>query len=345
MSEEHRHSQTYSGLEAWRELADEEPRRDTAASYLPLLLSAAGALGVFPFMVLRYMQGEWIAAAVDTIIVAGFCILGMHVYLTRKTRFASIAISIFCILGTLTTVYVIGPQQIFWLYPAIITVFYLTRPNEALALSIVNMGALLPALIGSLETQAVVTIIATAAVMSSFAYAFAIITNKQRAKLIALATQDALTGAGNRRHFDNKLGEMVAAKKRNGTPTSMLLLDLDHFKKVNDVHGHAAGDQILKRITEIIQLRIRVTDTLFRIGGEEFVVLLEGQGIDQADHLAEQLRTLVEANELIPDQLVTVSIGVAELNAGESRDSWLHRADEALYQAKRAGRNTTRIAA
>ena len=93
-------------------MTETESRPDSASNYLPLLLSAAGALGVFPFMVLRYLQGEWIAAIVDTIIVAGFCILGAHVYITRKTRFASVAISLFCIIGTLTTVYVIGPQQL-----------------------------------------------------------------------------------------------------------------------------------------------------------------------------------------------------------------------------------------
>jgi diguanylate cyclase (GGDEF)-like protein len=124
----------------------------------------------------------------------------------------------------------------------------------------------------------------------------------------------------------------------------MLLLDLDHFKKVNDLHGHAVGDQILKRVTEIINLRIRVTDSLYRIGGEEFVVVLESQDATRAAHLAEQLRTLIQANELVPDRPVTISLGVAELTEDETASSWIGRADEALYRAKRSGRNTTSIA-
>jgi diguanylate cyclase (GGDEF)-like protein len=123
-----------------------------------------------------------------------------------------------------------------------------------------------------------------------------------------------------------------------------LLLDLDHFKKVNDAHGHAVGDQTLKRVTEIINLRIRVTDSLYRIGGEEFVVVLEGQDAMHAKHLAEQLRTLIQANELVPDQPVTISTGVAEIAQDETASSWLGRADGALYRAKHAGRNTTSIA-
>ena len=158
-----------------------------------------------------------------------------------------------------------------------------------------------------------------------------------------LATKDPLTGAGNRRGLDAKLAEVVNSHSRSGTPSSLLLLDLDHFKKVNDLHGHAVGDQILKSITDIINLRIRVTDSLYRIGGEEFVVVLEGADLHQAAHLAEQLRTLVDANELVPDQSVTISLGVAELKEGETGNDWLHRADEALYRAKDAGRNSTSL--
>ena len=156
-----------------------------------------------------------------------------------------------------------------------------------------------------------------------------------------LATKDPLTGAGNRRRLDSKLNDVVNGYQRTGATASVLLLDLDHFKKVNDEYGHAVGDQILKRFTEIVNLRIRITDSLYRIGGDEFVVVLEGQDLERAVHLAEQLRTLVQANELVPDRSVTVSLGVAEIRSEESAKDWLHRADEALYRAKRAGRNTT----
>ena len=99
----------------------------------------------------------------------------------------------------------------------------------------------------------------------------------------------------------------------------------------------------MKSITKIVNLRIRVTDSLYRIGGEEFVVVLDGQDLHRAAHLAEQLRTLVEANELVPDQSVTISLGVAEMKDGETANEWLHRADEALYRAKDVGRNHTSL--
>ena len=334
----------HSGLDAWRYIIASDAERNSVASYLPLILSASGVFGVFPFMVLRYLQGEWVAAIIDTIIVIGFLCLGIYVYRTRKIAVASIALSVFCIIGLLTTVYAVGPHQVYWAYPVVMAVFYLVRPRIAIILVLLTIAALAPRLIGGLDTHATSAFFVTISVMSAFAFAFSLITNRQREELIRLATKDPLTGAGNRRALDEKLSEIVNGFKRSGTTASMLLLDLDHFKKVNDEHGHAVGDQILKRITDIIDLRIRVTDSLYRVGGEEFIVVLEGQVLERAAHLSEQLRTLVEANELIPDRAVTISLGVAELRSEETVNNWLSRADDALYRAKRAGRNSTEVA-
>lgn len=296
-------------------------------------------------MVLRYLQGEWIAAIVDTVIVIGFIILGVYVYRTHRIRFASIAISLFCVSGVFTTVYLIGPHQAYWVYPTVMAVFYLLRPREALALAVITVAGLIPQLVGHVDSHSATTILITIVVMSCFAFGFSLVTNRQREQLMTLATKDPLTGAGNRRHFDQKVLELANAKRRSSAVASLLLIDLDNFKDVNDAYGHTAGDRILKQVTEIINLRIRVTDTLYRIGGEEFVVVLEGQALDRASHLAEQLRTLIEANELLPDHPVTISLGVAELRADETPIDWLHRADEALYAAKNAGRNLSRVAA
>ena len=332
-----------SGLDVWRFIVRTNTGRKRLETYLPLLLAITGGLGVFPFAVLRFMERQWTAAIIDTVIVSGFLALGIYVYRTRRVRLASIALSVLCIGGVIATVYLIGPHQIYWAYPALMAVFYLIRPRVAIVLAVFMMVALLPALLPVSDTHITTTIIITILVTSAFAFAFALITNRQRDQLLHLATKDSLTGAGNRRALDSKLTELVNSFQRNQEASSIILLDLDHFKKVNDIHGHAAGDRILKSLTEIINLRIRVTDSLYRIGGEEFVVVLDGQDLHRAAHLAEQLRTLVDANELVPDQTVTISLGVAELKDGEGPNDWLHRADEALYRAKDAGRNSTSL--
>ena len=333
-----------SALESWTEIAPSRAGRDPVATYLPLILSAAGALGVLPFAFMRWLSGDWIIATIDTIIVVGFVCLGTFVYRTRKVRAASIAITLLSVSGTVITVYVRGPLQSQWAFPALMVAFYLLKPREAILLTSAMLISILPPLLEQLEAFRVTTIMITAIVTMVFAYAFSVINNHQQRQLLELATKDPLTGAGNRRALENRLAQLVLASDREDRPSSLLLLDLDHFKTVNDEHGHATGDQILKRLTQIVEFRIRKSDSLYRIGGEEFVVVADGQGVDKANHLAEQLRTLVDANQLAPQSNVTVSVGVAELRQGETFSKWLSRADSALYQAKRAGRNTVRCA-
>jgi diguanylate cyclase (GGDEF)-like protein len=332
-------------MDAWRYIVLADSRRKSTESYLPLLLSAAGALGVLPFAVIRYLNHDWLAAIIDTLIIAGFLALGSYVFVTRRVRIASIAVAMLCVAGVLATVYLIGPQQIYWTFPALVAVFYLLRPSEAIACALVIIVGVLPRILPVASSEATTTVLATIIVTSAFAFAFSMITSRQREQLLLLATRDPLTGAGNRRGLDAKLTEVVNAHRRMQVPACLVMLDLDHFKQINDAHGHAVGDRILRSITDIINLRIRVTDSLYRIGGEEFIVVLEGADLQHAAHLAEQLRTLVEANELVSDPAVTISLGVAELKPGESPNDWLHRVDEALYRAKHAGRNSTSVSA
>lgn len=312
--------------------------------FLPLMLCATGALGILPFAIVRFMQGEWLIGLVDTIIVAGFALLGMVVLQSRRVRLVSVCITILGILGTLTTIYLKGPQQLYWAYPALVIAYYLLRPAEAVAATIVIVTTLLPILWSRIDHFTMTTMLVSLIMTAIFAYAFASLTRGQRKQLMNLATRDPLTGAGNRRALTQKIQDVIAVFERSGAPASLVLLDLDHFKAVNDEYGHGAGDQILVQLTDILNLRIRMTDSLYRIGGEEFVIVIEGQNLERASRLAEQLRTLVEANELIPNRGVTISLGVAELQNGENADDWLGRADAALYAAKRAGRNATRIA-
>ena len=121
-----------SGMDAWRHIVRNDGERSSVDAYLPIILSVAGALGVLPFAILRFMQQAWAAAILDTIVVLGFLTLGAYVYRTHKTRVASIAVALLCMAGVLSTVYLVGPQQAYWLYPAMVAVFYLMRPREAI---------------------------------------------------------------------------------------------------------------------------------------------------------------------------------------------------------------------
>ncbi|MFP4207932.1 MAG: bacteriohemerythrin [Wenzhouxiangella sp.] len=156
---------------------------------------------------------------------------------------------------------------------------------------------------------------------------------------------DPLTGAWNRNQFNEFIRMEVPRAQRYGQPACLLVLDIDHFKSVNDQHGHAAGDQVLEQLSHLIRQQIRLVDSLFRWGGEEFVILLPNTSLSAARFIAERLRQAISQANFSPVTGVTVSIGAAELERNETVESWFERADQALYAAKRQGRNRVLCAA
>jgi len=162
---------------------------------------------------------------------------------------------------------------------------------------------------------------------------------KNREELERLSTTDSLTGLGNRRHLMTLLAGEVERAKRAIRPFSILMLDVDHFKKYNDTHGHQAGDDVLARVGMVLRDSIRPYDGAARYGGEEFLIMLSGASLDHGRECAERIRAQVRAQELAGGP-VTVSIGVAEYPAhGDTADAVVGQADAALYKAKRAGRD------
>ena len=162
------------------------------------------------------------------------------------------------------------------------------------------------------------------------------------ARLRALEKQvltDPLTGAFNRRHLDVCLRGAIERRRRGGESACLALFDVDRFKDVNDLLGHAAGDAVLKAIVALFQRRARTLDLLFRTGGEEFALLLPRTGPEAALVVADRLRALIAASRLIFGHVMTVSVGVSELRDGQSPHDWIADAERALYAAKRTGRN------
>ena len=164
----------------------------------------------------------------------------------------------------------------------------------------------------------------------------------QHRQALHTAYRDPLTGAYNRRAFDDHLAHEVAAAQRNGTPLSLVVIDIDHFKSVNDQLGHLAGDRALQSLARTADETMRGADLLYRYGGEEFVLLLNNADLEGARLFAERLRHELEWREhdLGEGTLkMTASFGVATLEAGEDGDALFAKADSALYRAKEGGRN------
>ena len=161
-------------------------------------------------------------------------------------------------------------------------------------------------------------------------------------KALEAAHRDPLTGVNIRASMDASIEREILLAQRHGTEMSLLAMDIDHFKKINDNYGHSMGDCVIKAVAEAATAAIRSSDMVFRFGGEEFVILLSNTDRTGATLLANRLRQKIEETCIICDGThlsATVSIGVTCTQQGDSRDKLFARADAALYQAKAAGRN------
>ncbi|MFV8819375.1 diguanylate cyclase [Haliea sp. E17] len=166
-------------------------------------------------------------------------------------------------------------------------------------------------------------------------------------QLETLATIDPLTRTFNRRYFQDAAAREIARAERQGTPLSLVLFDIDHFKSINDRYGHVTGDKVINTIAQLVNSRIRSSDVLGRYGGEEFVILLPDTILSQAHLRSEELRQLVEdmstESQSREEVQVTISLGVAQWQPGEELTSLLERADRALYASKQKGRNRVTV--
>ena len=162
------------------------------------------------------------------------------------------------------------------------------------------------------------------------------------ATIVELSRTDPLTKLANRRYFETRIEEMVSVARRQSQPLSLIMTDIDHFKKINDSYGHDAGDRVLVGYAELMMHGVRLEDLAARFGGEEFILLLPASHMDQAWNVAERLRAELSHADLIGNgAFVTASFGVSTLKAEESIEDFIKRADKALYQAKQQGRNQT----
>lgn len=305
------------------------------------LFAILASLGIAPFIVIRYLNGELLNAAVDLAIVVTALGSALITYRAgQATTLVSITTSILYSAGAVAVAHLNSPIFVFWLFPAILANFFLLSANAALVANLLSILAILPVASRLTHTTDFFAMISSLLICGSMAYTFARLTDQQRMLLQGYATQDALTQLGNRRAMNAELELSIQDNERAQIPASLILLDLDFFKSVNDKFGHNAGDKVLIELADLLVRRVRKTDRLFRFGGEEFVVIARNSGLADAKTIAEELREQIAEHLKAPDgKTITASFGCAQLQDGEAPEDWFIRADKAVYQAKQSGRN------
>lgn len=158
-----------------------------------------------------------------------------------------------------------------------------------------------------------------------------------------LAHHDSLTGLPNRRQIEQVLGTTIAQSNRNDVPCATLMIDIDHFKRLNDTFGHPVGDEVLRQVATRLRNQLRAGNTLGRWGGEEFVVVAPHSEVHEAQRLGERLRHAIRSEPVADEHMLTISIGVAVYRPGDTPETLIDRADRALYQAKQGGRDRLEV--
>jgi diguanylate cyclase (GGDEF)-like protein len=307
------------------------------------LFGLCAVLGILPFAVYRFAVGDLLAGIMDSVIVLAISAPVIYAWRSGRTHAAAIAQVVVISTAVVVASEVLGRNGMLWAYCVLLANFFLVSRGVALAanvlvvLAIATLGGGFPA--GSER----VTFAVTATLVSLYAFVFAYRTDLQRRQLEALASHDPLTGAGNRRLMEAELDEAVRQFVRRPRPTALAVIDLDHFKRINDAHGHETGDRVLSEFAAIVRKRLRKLDRLYRLGGEEFVLLLPATAPNALAIVLERLQDTLRAELRSPSGAVTVSIGAAVLHTDESWNDWLARADAALYRAKHAGRDRTEV--
>lgn len=321
------------------ELKKNTMTKRTTSEIMLLILSALSAVLILPFVYLRYTNGDTILAFIDAFIVLILISFFIFVYKTRKIEMAKLFLAIFLATAIATVVIIRGQPHLYWLYPAIIAFYYILPERTAGIICLFAITIISVQIFPADSLIDFTTIVMSLLLTSVFSYMIFSNYRKTNEKLALLATIDPLTLIGNRRALEQKLADSLSDQQRQASTISLLLLDLDFFKKINDKYGHAIGDQVLVEVTGLMKNHTRALDALFRYGGEEFIIVPLEVSLTEASKIADKLRVIIEQHNFVNGIPLTVSIGVAEYRLGESAEAWIARADAALYLAKDTGRN------
>lgn len=303
------------------------------------LLAACALVGITPFAVWRVGRGDYLIGVVDATILLAVIAGVLYAWRTNDTvRSGFFLVFVICT-GSVVVATLAGDVGLAWVYPALLASFFLTSPRVAgiFAVGSVLFLAIHGAAFNSLEQMW--SFFMSALVLSASAYVFSLRNESQRSRLEHLALRDPLTGMGNRRAMDEELQRAIETFARTKLPYGLAVVDLDHFKSVNDQHGHGVGDQILMGFAALLEGSTRRADQVFRFGGEEFVILFSGVDESSLHEVVIQIQEEIKKSLKSPSGPVTASFGLAVAKPGDSAETWLARADHALYQAKEAGRD------
>jgi diguanylate cyclase (GGDEF)-like protein len=314
----------------------------TLSKHLKLMLYLINLICILfftPFAFRAFQLGDTLLGA----LLAGFVILlGVNTIcvIWRGREFFHYSIVTSCLFGALSlAVHQRGIAAVFWTFPVIVATAFVL-PLRAAMLFAFALASVVSVLMFS-NAPFDIALRASLSLLATIAVSFLTVTVIQdlQNSLRKSAEQDPLTGLANRRQLDDTLLAALNLHERESTSAAILLIDIDQFKSINDKLGHDVGDRIIQHVAKAVIANTRSTDMAFRLGGDEFLVLLNDTDSTTAELVSEKIRKDVEQLTDQANTKLSVSIGASVAYAGLDKASWLKHADLAMYQAKKSGRN------
>lgn len=294
-------------------------------------------LGPFVFMALY--QARWLMGITASLILISQIVDSIYMKHGRNPPIPLVVVFLPMILAVAVSIPERGVLALFWAYPAVVMAYFILEKRVANFVTAAMLVVVVPSSSFWLGWDVSLRFFVTLLLTSAFGNTFSNSIQRVQHRLHELATIDPLTGALNRRAMETRLEELIQQVPVGKQTASMLMIDVDYFKAINDKHGHDVGDQVLQQLVTFLEDTLRNGDDIYRLGGEEFVVLLPRASQDTAMKLAEKLRQSISEAPGLASNPITVSIGVSETGVNDTSADWLKRCDEALYQAKAEGRN------
>ncbi|KZN58831.1 GGDEF domain-containing protein [Pseudoalteromonas luteoviolacea] len=297
-------------------------------------------LAVFsPLAIKNFIIGEYPLATAISLCVFTFSVDSYALLRGRKLPINEHIVATLAVISVTLSLFTLGEGTIFWVFPVSIIISFLFPIRTAIVFNL------------SLILSATIYVLLNYQVADAMRLFFALLMTVTIVNLLLRhidslhellkeeSTKDALTGALNRRQLNLFLKDALANKLHYHSDSTLIMIDVDHFKQINDLYGHAKGDEVLIRLASGINTQIRESDLLFRVGGEEFVILLPNTTVETAEKVAEKLRATIRTSSLIEDRPVTVSLGICATDNNLTQTKWMSCADKALYAAKERGRD------
>ena len=298
---------------------------------------------ITPFAIYRLFSGQVVAACIDFLIVACITLGSVHAYVNNRTHGAALFLAITYSTGCIAVAYVAGAAGPLWAYAVLQSNFLLVERKRATLISACTIAAVAASPLALPEVTHKAIFVVSSMTVCLFAFVFSWRAELQHQQLEDLASLDPLTGARNRRGMQAEIEIAMATSRQGRKPIGLIIFDLDHFKRVNDRFGHEAGDNVLVEMANVVRRITRKSDKFFRLGGEEFALLIADANPADLSEITEKIRTGIAREVRCGDTPVTASFGASLLRAGETEAEWRDRVDAAMYRAKREGRNRSVI--